>query len=75
MNRVYDSKKSSTFKRPSSCNIDAANVSTAYSDYTSFRTKFGSGFLSTDSMGIGSVTLKDQTFIELTNVSSSGLVG
>jgi len=57
------------------CNIQAANVSTAYSDYTGFREKFGSGFLSTDTLGIGSVSLKNQTFIELTNVSSSGLAG
>ena len=74
MNRVYDYNKSSTFKR-TTCDAQAANVSTAYSDYTSFTVKFGSGVLSTDTLGIGSVSVKDQTFIELNKVSSSALVG
>lgn len=66
---VYDSKKSSTYQT----NFTQANITNTYNIYfeylsTAETLKFGQGFLSTDTLRIGTATIKKQTFIELTKL-------
>ena len=67
---VYNSTKSSTFKR----NSAPASVTSAYCSYLDYsfpgQLLFGKGFLSTDSMTIGGKTIQQQTFIEMTSLGS-----
>lgn len=64
VNPVYNSSKSSTYKK----NGKLTNVTSAYSNYNQGfgDNTFGKGFLSSDTLKIGGVSIKQQQFVEMT---------
>lgn len=83
-NVVYDTGSSNLWLPSSTCTgcgkhplYDSSKSSTYHKNGTSWAIQYGSGpvsgFLSADSVGVGAVTVTDQTFAEVNNVKGLGL--